>query len=83
MDAQALVLDPSANAHDNDILVAEHTAVSRLRPIQDGLDAGRSTGVVPTQDWVAPRPTELGQCSDSVGRGSTLGDSFGTHNDYV
>jgi hypothetical protein len=38
MDAHFLVLHPSAEAHDKDVLVAEHAAASRLRPIQNGLD---------------------------------------------
>jgi hypothetical protein len=31
-------LRPSAEAKEEDVLVAEHAAISRLRPIQDGLD---------------------------------------------
>jgi hypothetical protein len=38
---------------------------------QMGQISGKSTGVVDLQDQVASRPTELRQCSDSVGRGST------------
>jgi hypothetical protein len=31
-------LRPSSEAKDEDVLVAEHAAITRLRPIQDGLD---------------------------------------------
>jgi hypothetical protein len=49
MDAQALLLHPSAEAREKDVLVVEHTAVARLRPIQDGLDCwegNRSSAVI-------------------------------------
>jgi hypothetical protein len=34
----AFELRPSAEAEEEDVLVAEHAAISRLRPIQDGFD---------------------------------------------
>jgi hypothetical protein len=34
----AFELRPSAEAKEEDVLTSEHAAVSRLRPIQDGLD---------------------------------------------
>jgi hypothetical protein len=44
MDARSLVLHPSAEACDKDVLVAEHAAVSRLRAIQDDLDSWKEHG---------------------------------------
>jgi hypothetical protein len=44
---------------------------SRLRQIQDGLDSSQEHRSRGLQIQVAPRPAELGQCSDSAGRGST------------
>jgi hypothetical protein len=37
-------LRPCAEAKDEEVLVAEHAEISRLRPIQDGLDCWEEHG---------------------------------------
>jgi hypothetical protein len=67
---------PSADGKQEDVEISEHAAISRLRPIQDGLDYWQEHRSSAAADSSDPAP---GRCSDLVGRGSTRRFLIGRH----
>jgi hypothetical protein len=70
-DQRTFELRPSAEAKEEDVLTAEQAAVSRLRPIQDGLDYWEEYGRCAAAVLGGPAPARLGQCSELIGWGCT------------
>jgi lipopolysaccharide biosynthesis protein len=66
------VMDHPAEAKKTDIEISEHAAISRLRPIQDGLYYWQ-------QLQVASSPARLGQYPDLAVRCSTSNTLIGTN----